>query len=159
MAVQRSVGICVGLALAAGLATAAGGAWAQSAGAAAAAARHNHFETLGKTFKGLNDELKKDAPNKALVVKSAATVKTLAGQLPGWFPKGSGKEVQPKSEALPAVWSDPGGFKDAAAKLQAEATKLAQVSAGGDMDAIRAQTKATGLACGACHKAYREKKS
>ncbi len=148
----------LGAALAAGLAVAGGGALAQSAGAKAANMRHEKFETMGRTFKALNDELKKDAPGKAVVVRHAATINALAGQLPTWFPKGSGKEARPKSEALPAIWSDAAGFSAAAATLRTEAGKLNQVAPAGDMAAIRIQAKATGQACGGCHRQFREKK-
>ena len=43
------------------------------AGAKAAHLRHEKFEQMGKVFKSLNDELKKDAPAKTVVASNAAT--------------------------------------------------------------------------------------
>lgn len=136
-----------------------GGALAQGTGRKAADQRHENFEQLGKTFKILKDELAKDAPDKATLIKASASVKDRSLKLPHWFPKGSGKEVQPKSEALPGIWTDPAGFNAAATKLQVEAGKLATVAASGNVGATRAQFQTTGQACGGCHKVYREKKS
>lgn len=136
-----------------------GVALAQGTGRKAADQRHENFEQLGKTFKILKDELANDAPDKATLIKASASVKDRSLKLPHWFPKGSGKEVQPKSEALPGIWTDPAGFNAAATKLQVEAGKLATVAASGNVEATRAQFQTTGQACGGCHKVYREKKS
>jgi cytochrome c556 len=156
MAVSDPAKVCIAIALA-GVSLGAGGAWGQSAGGKAAMDRHDHFKTMGKAFKEINDELKKDAPDRKLIASDATTVKTLAAQLPTWFPKGSGKAAYAKSKALPEVWSDPSGFGAAAANLKTESAKLSQVAMAGDLDALRVQTKATGQACGGCHKKYREK--
>src|SRR4051812_241871 len=79
--------------------------------------RHQHFEELGKTFKALNEEMKKDAPDKAAVAAGAKTITGLANGLPTWFPKGSGVEARPKSLAKPDIWTDAAGFNAAAANL------------------------------------------
>lgn len=155
-------------ALAIGLgAVVAGAAWAHddpmpanaNAAQKAAYARHEHFEEMGKTFKGLNEELKKDSPDKAAVATSAKTISTLANALPTWFPKGSGVEARPKSEAKAEIWSDAAGFSAAAAKLKDEAAKLSQLAVAGDMTAVKAQVRATGGACKGCHDKYRKEKS
>jgi len=121
----------------------------------AAAARHQNFKQLGGAFKAINDELKKDAPDKAVVVANAAKMHTLASQLPSWFPKGSGAESQVKTAAKPEIWSDPAGFAAAAQRLQAETGKLQQFAAAGDLAAVKAQVPATGGACKNCHDKFR----
>lgn len=152
-------------ALAVALSVAAGGALAQTAAEMAAAAttpggraavqRRLNFEKQGKAFKAIVDEVKKDAPDKALIARNAAALRDSAAQLPSWFPKGSGKEAWPKTEAKAEVWSDAAGFGAAAANLQAQAAKLDQLAQAGDLDAIKAQVKAAGGACKACHDKYR----
>jgi cytochrome c556 len=62
-----------------------------------------------------------------------------------------------KSAALPAVWSNNAKFAEAAERLQSESNKLYQVSRGGDEAAIKAQMKAVGSSCGACHQDFRAK--
>jgi cytochrome c556 len=155
----RSAGLA--LALAIGAAVAAGGAFAQGgaatdAGVKAAETRHANFKQQGAAFKAINDELKKDTPDKTVIAANATKLATLAAQLPSWFPKGSGPESGAKTHAKAAVWTDAAGFAEAAKRLQTEAPKLQQVAATGDLEAIRAQVRATGGACKACHDKFRE---
>ena len=148
------------LALAVGLALAGGFALAQDAapttpGGKAVLARQAHYKDLNKAFGGVNAELRKDAPDKAAIVSGATTVKTLADGLPAWFPKGSGPEAGVKTAAKPEIWTDADGFAAAVAKLQGETAKLQDVAMAGDLDAIKAQVRATGAACKNCHDQYR----
>jgi cytochrome c556 len=75
--------------------------------------------------------------------------------IPTMFPKGT--ETGNNTKALPEIWSDPEGFKKDADALSAAATKVADAAKAGDADAVAADAKALGEACGACHKAYRAK--
>jgi cytochrome c556 len=69
------------------------------------------------------------------------------------------KEItEGKTDAKPDVWQDWDKFVDAAKKLEEESGKLAEVAKSGDMAAIVAQVKATGKACGGCHKPFRKPK-
>ncbi len=63
-----------------------------------------------------------------------------------------------KSAALPAVFTDTAKFKEAQDHFQAEVTKLASVSKGGDEAAVKAQIGAVGKSCGGCHEKFREKR-
>lgn len=124
----------------------------------AAHERHENFEKLGGTFKGLLDELKKDAPDKAVLAAKAATISTLANGLPTWFPRGSGVEARPKSEAKANIWTDAAGFSARASALQVQASKMNQIAMTGDVGAIKAQVRPLGGACKACHDVYRQEK-
>ncbi|WP_374468792.1 cytochrome c [Phenylobacterium sp.] len=154
------------LALGIGIAVAAGGALAHNAegetattpGGKAALARHENFEKMGGAFKRLNDELRKGSPDKAVLVQSATQVKTLSDQLPTWFPRGSGQEARPKSEAKANIWTDAAGFTAAASNLRTQSAKLQQAAGAGDIDALKAQVRATGGACKGCHDKYRVQK-
>jgi cytochrome c556 len=145
------------------VALAAGGAFAHehmgpmptTPGGKAAYQRHENFKQQGAAFKAINDELKKDAPDRAVLTSNAVKLKTLTTQLPSWFPKGSGPESGFKTDAKAEVWSDAAGFAAAVNRLQVETSKLQQVAAAGDMAAIRAQVRATGGACKGCHDKYR----
>jgi cytochrome c556 len=151
-------------ALVAGVLVAGGGALAyhptdsapKTPGGQAAAMRHHNFGALGAAFKAINDELKKDSPDKAVLTTNANTMATLGAQLPTWFPKGSGREAWSEVNAKAEVWSDAAGFAAAAAGLKTQTAKLQQVAASGDIDAIKAQARATGGACKTCHDKYRE---
>jgi cytochrome c556 len=123
-------------------------------GGRALVARQARFKEQGATFKAINDEIRKDMPDMAALAAGAAKLNALAADLPTWFPKGSGPETGLPTAARPEIWTDADGFAAAAAKLQDETAKLAAVSAGGDMDAIKVQFRATAGACKACHDKY-----
>jgi cytochrome c556 len=76
-------------------------------------------------------------------------------QFPTQFPPGTEKISGTK--ALPAVWSDPAGFQKAADVLADAADKLAVLAKAGDAEGVASQVKVVGDACGACHKAFRER--
>ena len=154
-------------ALGIGAVIAAGGAFAHNdpmpkgkmtPAAHAAHMRHENFESLGKAFKAVIDETKKSDPDKALVQKSTRTMATLATGLPTWFPRGSGVEARPKSEAKANIWTDAAGFSAAASAAQVQVSKLDQAALSGDMGAVRAQIRATGGSCTGCHDKYRQEK-
>jgi cytochrome c556 len=145
------------LALAAGLAC--GAALAQDAagtpGGKAVLARQAHMKELNKAFGGIGAELRKDAPDKAVIAAGAPTVAGLAKQVPSWFPKGSGPEAGVKTAAKAEIWTDAAGFAAAATKLADETAKLQQVATGGDIDAFKTQFRAVAGACKSCHDTYR----
>ena len=118
-------------------------------------ARQAHYKELAKTLGGLVGELRKDSPDKAVIAANAATAKGLVQQLPTWFPKGSGPEAAVKTAAKAEIWTDAAGFDAAVVKAQTEAGKLADVAAGGDVEAIKTQARTLGAACNACHERYR----
>lgn len=166
MASKWNNGAMLALAGIIGAAVAAGGAFAHddkmpanaSAATKAAYARHENFEKVGAAFKGLNDELRKGSPDKAVVASQAKSLAALADALPSWFPRGSGVEARPMSEAKAEVWTDAAGFAAAASKFRVEAAKLNQLAAAGDIAAVKGQARETFLACKGCHEKYRQEK-
>ena len=124
----------------------------------AAYVRHDRFQGLDKAFKAIGDELKKPAPDKAVLASNAKLVATLADGIPTWFPRGSGVEARPMSGAKANIWTDAAGFSAAAAALQAQASKLSQAAASGDVAAVRAQYGPANGACKGCHDSYRQER-
>jgi cytochrome c556 len=124
-------------------------------GGKAVVARQAHYRELNAAFKAVNDQLKADAPDKAVLAASAAKMKALGADLPSWFPKGSGPEAGVKTAAKAEIWTDAEGFAAAATRLETETAKLSDLATAGDLDAIKAQARATGGACKACHDKYR----
>jgi cytochrome c556 len=61
-----------------------------------------------------------------------------------------------KTDAKPEIWQERGGFAKAIADFKAASTKFAEVARGGDLDAMVAQFKELGKACGGCHKPFRK---
>lgn len=60
-------------------------------------------------------------------------------------------EQDPKSEALPVIWSDWDGFVDDARALEDAVAALDT----GSLDAVRAGLGAVGKGCSGCHEGYR----
>lgn len=118
-------------------------------------ARQAGFKKMGAAFKALNEQLKTDAPAKPVMAAAAATVAATAREQARLFPAGSGPAAGVKTDALPAIWSDRATFDAQMARLLTESGKLVTVTNGGDATAIRAQVKATGATCAACHRQFR----
>ncbi|MDZ4373205.1 MAG: cytochrome c [Phenylobacterium sp.] len=154
------------VAIGVGVAVAAGGAFAHddkmpanaSAATKTAYVRHENFERLGAAFKGLNDELRKGSPDKAVVAKNAAAMNQLVSALPTWFPRGSGVEARPMSEAKANIWTDAAGFSAAATAARTEVGKLNAAAAAGNIDAVKASVRPVGGSCKGCHDKYRQQK-
>lgn len=125
-------------------------------GGKAVAARQAHYKELNGAFRTINDELRKDPPDKALIASEAAKMKAFATDLPSWFPKGSGPEAGAKTAAKAEIWTDAADFAAAAAALQAETAKLQEASVAGDLDVIKVEARAAGGACKGCHDRFRE---
>ncbi|CAN5609172.1 hypothetical protein BH10PSE14_BH10PSE14_08220 [soil metagenome] len=141
--------------MAAAIATALTAAPATPPAQAAVAARQAGFKKMGAAMKALNDQLKGDAPAKATMVGAAQTILMTAREQGKLFPAGSGASAGVKTDALPGIWSDRATFDGQMSKLVGEASKLVAVANGGDVTAIRVQTKATGAVCGGCHRQFR----
>jgi cytochrome c556 len=118
-------------------------------------ARQAHFRELNAAFRAINDELKKDAPDKAALASGASRLRASAAALPAWFPKGSGPETGLKTAAKAEIRTDAEGFAAATTQLQTETAKLEQAAMTADPDALKAPARAVGAACGACHAKYR----
>lgn len=124
-------------------------------GGKAVVARQAHYKELNGAFRAINEQLKAETPDKAAIGVGAGKMKALGADLASWFPKGSGPEAGVKTAAKAEIWTDAEGFAAAATKLQGETAKLADVATAGDMEAIKAQVRATGGACKICHDKYR----
>jgi cytochrome c556 len=92
--------------------------------------------------------------NADIVARNATYLENLA-QMPwdGYHESTKGE----KSSALPAVWSEPAKFQEAANRLQTETAKLATVARAKDEAGVKAQWGAVGKSCGACHDSFRAK--
>ncbi|HVY16638.1 MAG TPA: cytochrome c [Rhodopila sp.] len=104
------------------------------------------FAYIRAVVKEKGDVKQLEAPGKAIA--------RWASVIPTMFPAGSDKG---KTKAKSEIWSDPAGFKKDADALQAASMKLADAAKAGDTEAVAAAAKSMGEACGACHRAYRER--
>jgi cytochrome c556 len=129
----------------------AGIAWAEG-GYDPIETRQAGQDLLNATFLGIRAVVAAKGDVKTLEAPAKAMARWIK-QFPTQFPKGS--EEGHDTKALPAVWSDPAGFQKAADNLADAATKLAELAKAGDAEAVAAQVKVVGEACGACHRTYR----
>lgn len=120
-------------------------------------ARQQGYKAQGAAFKTINDELKKGSPNIAAIRSSAKVIADTGAAQYRWFPRGSGPEAGVKTAAKPEIWSDAAGFSAAQKAFQAEANRLSQAAAKGDLGALRPQVGATGRSCASCHNKFRVK--
>jgi len=139
----------------AALTAAAGSMAADETPEATIKARQEKFKDLGKQAKAIVGQLKAGALDKAALPDQAKKIAEYAHELPTWFPKGTGPDSGVKTLAKPEIWTQADEFKTAAEKFQAEADKLVQVAANGDVAAVGAQFQATGKTCQGCHKPFR----
>jgi cytochrome c556 len=122
---------------------------------AAIAARHAGFKKMGGAMKAINDQLKTDAPAKDVLIASAKVIAATARAQPKLFPAGSGPAAGVDTDALANIWTDRKTFDGLMVKMIAESDKLVTATAGGNIEAIRAQAKASGGSCAACHRQFR----
>ncbi len=117
--------------------------------------RHERYEEMGDSLKAINRELKGGAPDVARIQREAATLASLAEQIPTWFPAGSGPDVHAKSRAKAEIWSDAQGFAEAHKGFAQQAQNFKRVADSGDVNQIRAAVQPFGKSCGDCHDKFR----
>jgi cytochrome c556 len=130
---------------------------AASPGATAAHDRHVRFETVGRAFKGVQDQLKRRPVNLAAVRNTSAVLAALASRTKTWFPAGSGPQSGVKTDALPAAWTNRPELDRLADRFAAAADSLAAAAELGDVDKIKTAARATGESCKSCHDQFRKR--
>lgn len=153
-AAQPAARLAVALTLAASCVCAA--AADASGPVAAIEARQAGFKKLGPAMRAITAELRADAPNLAAITAPARVIATQAPALAGWFPAGSDASMGVATKALPSVWNERKEFDEMSAKFALDAQALMAAVESGDVQAVKAQARAVGADCGACHKKYRE---
>jgi len=111
------------------------------------------FRQLGAAYKGVSDGLRSN---------DLARVRAASGQIGGasrtiysWFPRGSGPQPGVKTAARAEIWSSAGDFRDAADAFARQAQAFQRVTAGGDLNAIKAESRKLGATCKGCHDSFR----
>ncbi len=126
-------------------------------GATAARERHERFETIGRAFKGVQDQLKRRPVNQVALRNTTAVLTTLASRTKSWFPAGSGPQDGIKTDALPAAWTNRAELDRLADRFAAAAGSLAAAAESGDAVRIQAAVTATGETCKNCHTQFRKR--
>lgn len=113
------------------------------------------MKDMGAQARTLTQMARGQAPYDAAAATAAFTkIRDHAKELVAMFP--APPKAGDKSTAAPTIWSDPAGFKAAAAKLEADAT-AAIAGAGGGQAALGPLVQKVGGNCAACHETYRIK--
>src|SRR3989440_12588181 len=128
------------------LGVAAGAALAQAKPEVLVKQRQAVMTLQGKYFGPMAAMAQGKAPYDVKIVQRNAGFLDNLSRMPwdGFDP--STKDV--KSAALPAVYSEPDKWRQAQDRLQAETSKLYEVSRAGDEAAVKSQIGAVGKACG-----------
>lgn len=119
-------------------------------------ARHEGMELIGRNSKTLHRELDGSSPNIAAIRASAAQLAKLAQQSSGWFAAGTGPEAG-RTGAKAEIWlpSNRGDFAKKLVAFQRSAQTMRAMTAGNDLDGMRAAYADLGGTCKACHDKYR----
>jgi len=111
------------------------------------------FRQLGAAYKAVADGLRSN---------DLARVRAASGQIGGasrtiysWFPRGSGPRPGVKTAARAEIWSRAGDFRTAADAFTRQAQAFQRVAAGGDLNAIKAESRKLGATCKGCHDNFR----
>ena len=147
--------LLIALLLAACSALFAGSAFAQIKPEDATKYRQGVYRVIGWNFGPMAAMAKGDRPYDAAAFARHAEILAFMSKLPleGFVPGSDSGETKAK----PEIWLDMDDFKAKLEKMQAEATKLAEVAKSGDFNAAKAQLGETGKACKARHDKYRNK--
>lgn len=115
-------------------------------------ARQELMDMIGANTKILGDMAGDKAPfDAAKAAEANAALAAAAAQIPAKF---EANVDDPKSEVVPAIWTD---FADFTAKGKA-LEDAANAMDASSLDSVKAGMGAIGGTCGACHKAYRAKR-
>lgn len=94
------------------------------------------------------------------VLKAVAVIASTAPMITSLFPKGTGMEALPKSEAKPEIWAKWDEFGAAAKRLGDKAAILAAAIESGDKGKVGAAFGDLGkVGCGGCHRVFRQKRN
>lgn len=115
-------------------------------------ARMDGMVKINAAMKSLAQMAKGAAPYKQATADNALKVIIIqSGKVPNLF---RDQQDDPKSESLPAIWSDFGDFTQKAKDMERAAQKATgQVK---DQASLRAAMREIGVTCKACHDSYRE---
>lgn len=119
--------------------------------------RHEGMEDIGDAMKRISRELKNETPDIDAVRSQATTIAQLAPQVTGWFPPGTGPEIDDDTHAMAEIWQKPEDFAAKRNGFQQAARSFNAAAQGLDLAAIRAAHSELGKSCKSCHDSYREK--
>ena len=119
-------------------------------------ARQMGMKQVGRTFKGINDQLHASTPDAKALADGSAQLADLATKVPSWFPAGSGPDSGVKTGAKADIWANGADFKTKQAALIAATRALANgAKHSSDPAVLTPLVRQVGGACKACHTTYK----
>ncbi len=118
------------------------------------AERKDGFKGMEQNMEAIQRILQARQP----VAGAVAPARAIAGHAPRiktLFPPGSDRG---DTRALPTIWSDRAGFERVAEAFETQARALLAAAEGGDARTLGTSLEATGQACLACHRSYRQRR-
>ena len=116
--------------------------------------RQNVMKSTAGHMGAIVDILKNDLPLQAHILDHARSIQQNSKMTLAMFPKGTGLG---NTKAKPTIWENWSKFESAVKAFVRESAKLTKVAESGDIKAFAKQVRATGKACGGCHKNFRER--
>ena len=116
--------------------------------------RQNVMKSTAGHMGAIVDILKNDLPLQAHILDHASSIHQNSKMTLAMFPIGSGLG---DTKAKPVIWENWSKFESAVKAFVRESGKLTKVAESGDIKAFAKQVRATGKACGGCHKNFRER--
>jgi cytochrome c556 len=117
--------------------------------------RQKVMQSNGASMGAIGDIMKNKLPYPGHIFTHAQDIQRMSKLIGEAFKK---EITAGKTDAKPEIWKEWDKFEAAAQALGEESGKLANVAQSGNMEAIGAQVKKLGDACGNCHKPYRKPK-
>ena len=117
--------------------------------------RQKIMAAQGASMGAIGDIMKNKLPYTGHIATHAQDIQRLSKLVPEAFKK---EVTAGKTDAKPELWKEWDKFTAALDAMGQESGKLAEVAQSGNMEAIGAQVKKLGDACGDCHKPYRKPK-
>jgi cytochrome c556 len=116
--------------------------------------RQARMKALGASMKTLSAFAKGEAG--APDAQKAADVLAAGGKaMPGWWARGTAIGVS-DSEAAPAIWTDPAGFRKQLAAFQRASAQMRSAARTGDVAKVGAELRSVGGTCKGCHDGFRK---
>lgn len=115
--------------------------------------RQKVMKSHGASMGAIGDIMKNNLPFVSHIAVHAKDIQAMSTIVPEAFKK---EITEGKTDSKPEIWKEWDKFVEASKALERESAKLAEVAVTGDKEAIAAQVKKVGGACGDCHKPYRK---
>ncbi len=115
--------------------------------------RQKVMQSHGASMGAIGEVMKNKLPFVNQIATHAKNIQATSAIVPEAFKK---EITTGKTDSKAEIWKEWDKFVGFSKALGEESAKLAEVAVGGDMEAIAAQVKKVGGACGDCHKPYRK---